>query len=80
MAPSVTDTNPHAIPRRHATAEALARQGSFRAFPTLSQTSPFKRQLSLRMNDLPSTVQRKGDLPVKGYGEQPDLQHQGVAL
>ncbi|XP_023698923.2 protein numb homolog isoform X2 [Paramormyrops kingsleyae] len=67
VAPSVADTNPHAIPRRHATAEALARQGSFRAFPTLSQTSPFKRQLSLRMNDLPSTVQRKGDNPVKGY-------------
>ncbi|XP_048841247.1 protein numb homolog isoform X3 [Brienomyrus brachyistius] len=60
VAPSVADTNPHAIPRRHATAEALARQGSFRAFPTLSQTSPFKRQLSLRMNDLPSNGQRKG--------------------
>ncbi|KAL4630390.1 hypothetical protein GN956_G15782 [Arapaima gigas] len=59
------EANPHAIPRRHAPAEALARQGSFRAFPVLSQTSPFKRQLSLRMNELPSTMQRKCDFPVK---------------
>ncbi|XP_028677966.1 protein numb homolog isoform X2 [Erpetoichthys calabaricus] len=60
------DTNPHAIPRRHAPMEALARQGSFRGFPALSQkTSPFKRQLSLRMNELPSTMQRKSDFPMK---------------
>ncbi|XP_066550944.1 protein numb homolog isoform X2 [Amia ocellicauda] len=60
------DTNPHAIPRRHAPVEALARQGSFRGFPALSQkTSPFKRQLSLRMNELPSTMQRKSDFPIK---------------
>nr|XP_015206458.1 PREDICTED: protein numb homolog isoform X1 [Lepisosteus oculatus] len=60
------DTNPHAIPRRHAPVEALARQGSFRGFPVLSQkTSPFKRQLSLRMNELPSTMQRKSDFPIK---------------
>lgn len=51
---------PRAIPRRHAPAEALARQGSFRGFPALSQkTSPFKRQPSLRVNQLPSTAQRK---------------------
>ncbi|XP_052436311.1 protein numb homolog isoform X3 [Carassius gibelio] len=60
------EANPHAIPRRHATVEALARQGSFRAFPALSQkTSPFKRQMSLRMNELPSTVQRKSDFPIR---------------
>ncbi|XP_053290304.1 protein numb homolog isoform X5 [Pleuronectes platessa] len=54
------------IPRRHAPAEALARQGSFRGFPVLSQkTSPFKRQMSLRMNELPSTMQRKSDFPIK---------------
>ncbi|XP_034432816.1 protein numb homolog isoform X5 [Hippoglossus hippoglossus] len=54
-----------AIPRRHAPAEALARQGSFRGFPVLSQkTSPFKRQMSLRMNELPSTMQRKSDFPM----------------
>ncbi|CAL9684616.1 unnamed protein product [Knipowitschia caucasica] len=51
-----------AIPRRHAPLEQLVRQGSFRGFPALSQkNSPFKRQLSLRLNDLPSTLQRKTD-------------------
>ncbi|XP_070795863.1 protein numb homolog isoform X3 [Pituophis catenifer annectens] len=59
-------SNPHAIPRRHAPIEQLARQGSFRGFPALSQKmSPFKRQLSLRINELPSTVQRKTDFPIK---------------
>ncbi|XP_008286697.1 protein numb homolog isoform X4 [Stegastes partitus] len=63
---SVGTLGPQAIPRRHAPAEALARQGSFRGFPALSQkTSPFKRQLSLRMNELPSTMQRKSDFPMK---------------
>ncbi|XP_026194996.1 protein numb homolog isoform X14 [Anabas testudineus] len=63
---SVSTLGPQAIPRRHAPAEALARQGSFRGFPALSQkTSPFKRQLSLRMNELPSTMQRKSDFPIK---------------
>lgn len=62
--------NPHAIPRRHAPIEQLARQGSFRGFPALSQKmSPFKRQLSLRINELPSTVQRKTDFPMKNSGE-----------
>ncbi|XP_023208381.1 protein numb homolog isoform X2 [Xiphophorus maculatus] len=63
---SVGTLGPQVIPRRHAPAEALARQGSFRGFPALSQkTSPFKRQLSLRMNELPSTMQRKSDFPIK---------------
>ncbi|XP_027857117.1 protein numb homolog isoform X6 [Xiphophorus couchianus] len=63
---SVGALGPQVIPRRHAPAEALARQGSFRGFPALSQkTSPFKRQLSLRMNELPSTMQRKSDFPIK---------------
>ncbi|XP_032402178.1 protein numb homolog isoform X5 [Xiphophorus hellerii] len=63
---SVAALGPQVIPRRHAPAEALARQGSFRGFPALSQkTSPFKRQLSLRMNELPSTMQRKSDFPIK---------------
>ncbi|XP_078515636.1 protein numb homolog isoform X3 [Lissotriton helveticus] len=57
--------HPHAIPRRHAPVEQLARQGSFRGFPVLSQKmSPFKRQLSLRMNELPSTMQRKTDFQI----------------
>lgn len=63
------EPNPHAIPRRHAPVDVLARQGSFRGFPALSQkTSPFKRQMSLRMNDLPSTMQRKSDFPIKNPG------------
>lgn len=60
---------PHAIPRRHAPIEQLVRQGSFRGFPALSQkNSPFKRQLSLRLNDLPSTLQRKTDFQAKNPG------------
>lgn len=52
--------NPFAIERPHATASMLQRQGSFRGFGgSLSQTSPFKRQLSLRLNDLPSTLERQ---------------------
>ncbi|XP_070776182.1 protein numb homolog isoform X3 [Enoplosus armatus] len=63
---SVSALGPQAIPRRHAPADVIARQGSFRGFPALSQkTSPFKRQLSLRMNELPSTMQRKSDFPMK---------------
>ncbi|XP_032366965.1 protein numb homolog isoform X4 [Etheostoma spectabile] len=63
---SMSALGPQVIPRRHAPAEALARQGSFRGFPALSQkTSPFKRQMSLRMNELPSTMQRKSDFPIK---------------
>ncbi|XP_021535453.1 protein numb homolog isoform X2 [Neomonachus schauinslandi] len=65
-AASLETSNPHAIPRRHAPIEQLARQGSFRGFPALSQKmSPFKRQLSLRINELPSTMQRKTDFPIK---------------
>lgn len=67
---SVATLGPQAIPRRHAPADVIARQGSFRGFPALSQkTSPFKRQLSLRMNELPSTMQRKSDFPMKNTGE-----------
>ena len=36
----------------------LERQGSFRGFNQLNQASPFKRQLSLRVNDLPSNLER----------------------
>uniref|UniRef100_A0A8C5XQC4 Protein numb homolog n=1 Tax=Microcebus murinus TaxID=30608 RepID=A0A8C5XQC4_MICMU len=63
---SLEMNNPHAIPRRHAPIEQLARQGSFRGFPALSQKmSPFKHQLSLRINELPSTMERKTDFPIK---------------
>ncbi|XP_045561817.1 protein numb homolog isoform X3 [Salmo salar] len=66
---------PQVIPRRHAPVEVLARQGSFRGFPALNNnSSPFKRQLSLRMNDLSSTLQRNSDFPMnntvpEGEGE-----------
>lgn len=50
--------NPFAIERPHATPSMLERQGSFRGFNSLNQASPFKRQLSLRINDLPSNLER----------------------
>ncbi|XP_053761895.1 numb-like protein isoform X5 [Panthera pardus] len=65
--PVAAGTSAAAIPRRHAPLEQLVRQGSFRGFPALSQkNSPFKRQLSLRLNELPSTLQRRTDFQVKG--------------
>ncbi|XP_029349566.1 protein numb homolog isoform X5 [Echeneis naucrates] len=76
---SVSTLGPQAIPRRHAPAEALARQGSFRGFPALSQkTSPFKRQHSLRMNELPSTMQRKSDFPIKNT--VPEVEGEGDSI
>ncbi|XP_041827748.1 protein numb homolog isoform X2 [Melanotaenia boesemani] len=76
---SIPMLGPQAIPRRHAPAEALARQGSFRGFPALSQkTSPFKRQLSLRMNELPSTMQRKSDFPMKNT--VPEVEGEGESI
>ena len=53
-------SNPYAVQRPHATANLLERQGSFRGFEKLQETSsPFKRTLSLRLNELPSTLQRQ---------------------
>ncbi|KAM9570200.1 protein numb homolog isoform 1-T1 [Salvelinus alpinus] len=70
---------PQVIPRRHAPVEALARQGSFRGFPALNNnSSPFKRQLSLRMNDLPSTTQRKSDFPMKNT--VPEMEGEGDSI
>lgn len=48
----------HAIERPHAPPKMLERQGSFRGFSQLSNHSPFKRQMSLRLNELPSNLQR----------------------
>ncbi|XP_072379216.1 protein numb isoform X1 [Diabrotica undecimpunctata] len=50
--------NPFAIERPHATPSMLQRQGSCRGFSTLGESSPFKRQMSLRVNDLPSNTAR----------------------
>lgn len=52
--------NPYAIERPHATPQLLQRQGSFRGFSELNhQASPFKRQLSLRLPELPSNFERQ---------------------
>ncbi|XP_022099379.1 protein numb-like isoform X2 [Acanthaster planci] len=53
---------PFARPRQHAPDAMLLRQGSFRGFPNLNVQSPFKRQLSLRLNELPSTLQRQQNI------------------
>lgn len=58
--------NPFAIERPHATPSMLERQGSFRGFQTLNQASPFKRQLSLRLSDLPSTLERQRSQSLEG--------------
>lgn len=51
--------NPHAIERPHASPSMLERQRSFRGFNTLNNLSPFKRQMSLRLRDLPSNAERQ---------------------
>eukprot|EP00096_Caligus_rogercresseyi_P013493 TRINITY_DN612_c0_g1_i3.p1 TRINITY_DN612_c0_g1~~TRINITY_DN612_c0_g1_i3.p1 ORF type:complete len:588 (+),score=169.78 TRINITY_DN612_c0_g1_i3:129-1892(+) len=56
---SLLEANPHAIARPHATDLMLQRQTSFKGFNQLAGNSPFKRQLSLRINELPSTIERQ---------------------
>ncbi|XP_035206269.1 protein numb-like isoform X2 [Stegodyphus dumicola] len=56
--------NPYAIERPHAPPTMLQRQNSFRGFSSLNQASPFKRQLSLRIADLPSTQERQRSMSV----------------
>jgi hypothetical protein len=58
--------NPFAIERPHATPSMLERQGSFRGFNALNQASPFKRQMSLRISDLPSTMERVRSQSLEG--------------
>ncbi|KAH8410121.1 hypothetical protein KR009_006329 [Drosophila setifemur] len=57
-AATVKPFNPFAIERPHATPNMLERQGSFR-LSTIGSQSPFKRQMSLRVNDLPSNADRQ---------------------
>ncbi|XP_017055864.1 protein numb isoform X2 [Drosophila ficusphila] len=57
-AATVKPYNPFAIERPHATPNMLERQGSFR-LSTIGSQSPFKRQMSLRVNDLPSNADRQ---------------------
>lgn len=56
--PKPLPVNPFAIERPHATPHMLERQGSFRGLSQLGNNSPFKRQMSLRVNDLPSNTER----------------------
>lgn len=58
VAPQPKAYNPFAIERPHATPSMLERQGSFRGFTQMGAQSPFKRQMSLRINDLPSNTER----------------------
>lgn len=59
VAPLPKPFNPFAIERPHATPSMMERQGSFRGLGSLGSTSPFKRQMSLRLDALPSTAERQ---------------------
>lgn len=59
VAPQPRPHNPYAIERPHATVTMLERQGSFRGLSSLNSQSPFKRQMSLRLSDLPSNTERQ---------------------
>ncbi|XP_063699550.1 protein numb isoform X2 [Culicoides brevitarsis] len=58
VAPTPKPANPFAIERPHAAPHLLERQGSFRGFEQINAQSPFKRQMSLRITDLPSNTER----------------------
>ncbi|XP_063822623.1 protein numb isoform X2 [Ostrinia nubilalis] len=56
--PKPAPHNPFAVERPHAAPHLLERQGSFRGFAHLNNSSPFKRQMSLRISELPSNLER----------------------
>ncbi|XP_026500792.1 protein numb isoform X1 [Vanessa tameamea] len=58
-APRSAAHNPFAVERPHAAPHLLERQGSFRGFAHLNNNSPFKRQMSLRISELPSNLERQ---------------------
>ena len=64
--PAKVVDNIGAVSRPHAPIQMLERQGSFRGFQKLSESSPFKRQLSLRVNELPSTLERQRNVYTNG--------------
>ncbi|XP_034241912.1 protein numb isoform X2 [Thrips palmi] len=72
-APAHKAGNPFAIERPHATVSMLQRQGSFRGFSQLNQASPFKRQLSLRIGDLPSNLERQRSLSLASESSRPQV-------
>ncbi|WAR18663.1 NUMB-like protein [Mya arenaria] len=71
--------NPFAVQRPHATTNMLVRQGSFRGFNKLQETtSPFKRTVSLRLSDLPSTLQRQNAFELSPPPKSAGLNNNGV--
>ncbi|KAF5307916.1 hypothetical protein FQR65_LT06483 [Abscondita terminalis] len=68
-----TPVNPFAIERPHATPSLLARQGSCRGIGVIGQNSPFKRQMSLRVNDLPSNTERLNAYRANGTTSPTDV-------
>eukprot|EP00918_Siedleckia_nematoides_P051315 GHVU01112299.1.p1 GENE.GHVU01112299.1~~GHVU01112299.1.p1 ORF type:complete len:537 (+),score=43.10 GHVU01112299.1:265-1875(+) len=66
--PEMAAENPYAVERPHATDLMIQRQTSFRGFQKLAESSPFKRQLSLRLNELPSTLERQQQLGKENGG------------
>ena len=64
-------SNPDAIARPRASDLMYLRQASFRGLGQLSGSSPFKRQHSLRLNDLPSTLARQADYDSTGPDSLP---------
>jgi len=62
--------NPYAVQRPHASVDMLERQGSFRGFTRLADSSPFKRNISLRLNELPSTLERQRQVATGILGPQ----------
>jgi len=65
--------NPFALKRPHAPADIVERQGSFRSFPRLAESSPFKRNVSLRVNELPSTLERQRQVAAGIIGPEQQL-------
>ncbi|VVC45487.1 NUMB domain,PTB/PI domain,PH domain-like [Cinara cedri] len=68
--PTTPKVSTKAIERPHATLSMLQRQGSFRGFSQLNQASPFKRQLSLRISELPSNLERTRSMSLQPTGHQ----------
>lgn len=77
-AATVKPFNPFAIERPHATPNMLERQSSFR-LSTIGSQSPFKRQMSLRVNDLPSNADRQKAF-LQAAASNPYQQNQQQAL
>ena len=59
------------VERPHATDTMLQKQASFRGFNKLSLNLPFKRQTSLRLGELPSTLERQQQMWSNSGFQQP---------